>query len=65
MDNENKDNQNNRFVYKEGDIKIANSQCDFCKNNNETNNNICEVFTNGKPEEILTRKVWCKFFKSK
>ena len=58
---DNNKEENDRFVYKKGDIEIKNSQCDFCKYNNYDDKNICIKFPNGKPEEIKMTKKRCEY----
>ena len=53
--------ENNKFIYKEGDIEIKKSQCDFCKYNDSDDENICIKFSNGKPEKIKTTKKRCEY----
>ena len=58
---ENKEQENNRFVYEKGDIEIKKSQCDFCKYNNPNEQNNCVKFPNGKPEEIKNTNRRCEY----
>lgn len=60
-----KEKNNNKFVYNEGDLIIADNQCDLCRYNNKDNVNICSKFENGKPEEILKNDTLCPFLKEK
>lgn len=48
-----------RFVYHADDIKFAKTQCEFCKNNDHKNLNVCSQYPNGKPDEIINAKVKC------
>lgn len=58
-------NKNNKFTYNEGDLIIADTQCDLCRYNNKDNVNVCSKFENGKPEEILNDNTLCPFLKNK
>jgi len=58
-------NKNNKFTYNEGDLIIADTQCDLCRYNNKDNVNVCSKFENGKPEEILNDDTLCPFLKEK
>lgn len=53
--------ENNKFVYKKGDIEIKSSQCDFCKYNNYEEKDVCIKYPNGKPEEVKNTKKRCEY----
>jgi len=55
---------NEKFTYNEGDLIIADTQCDLCKYNNNENKNVCIKFQNGKPEEILSDDTLCPYLTS-
>lgn len=55
---------NNKFVWKEGEIKIAKTQCELCKYNNVEHKNFCIKYPNGKPIEVLNNERRCSEFKN-
>ena len=59
-----KKDRSDYFTYKQGDIQIGNSQCDFCKYNNLNNKNICIKYQNGKPNNIINTEVKCEFLET-
>jgi len=52
-------NTNDKFVWKEGEIKIAKTQCEFCKYNDKEHSNVCSQYPNGKPSEVINNSVKC------
>ena len=52
---------NAKFVWKEGEIKIAKTQCELCKYNNVSTPNKCEVYPNGKPQEVISNTNKCNY----
>lgn len=48
-----------KFNWKENELEIGDSICDFCRNNNKNNKDICIAYPNGK--EIINNE--CEFFK--
>ena len=54
-------NYNDKFVWKEGEIKIAKTQCELCKYNNVSTPNKCEVYPNGKPQEVISNTNKCNY----
>lgn len=61
--NDNSSN-NDKLIWKEGEIKIAKTQCELCKYNNEENKNFCIKYPNGKPIEVLNNERRCSEFKN-
>ena len=53
------DLNNDKFVWKEGEIKIAKTQCEFCKYNDKEHPNICSQYPNGKPNEVINNSIKC------
>lgn len=51
-----------KFIYERGDIEVAENQCGFCKYNRKEEQSSCEQYKN-KPQEILSNKKLCLFFK--
>lgn len=64
QESEFKNDRNDYFTYKQGDIQIGNSQCDFCKYNDLNNINKCIKYPDGKPKEIIKTEVKCKYLES-
>lgn len=60
-----KKESNDKFVWGEGDIKIAKTQCEFCKYNDKENSDKCSQFPNGKLSEVMNNKILCSKFESK
>ena len=56
-----KQNRNDYFTYKQGDIQFGDSQCDFCKYNDLNNKSVCIKYPNGKPNNVINTEVKCKF----
>lgn len=54
-------NNNDKFTYKENEIKIAKTQCELCKYNNESTPNECEKYPNGKLEEVISNTNKCNY----
>ena len=52
---------NDKFVWKEGEIKIAKTQCELCKYNNESTPNECEKYPNGKLQEVISNTNKCNY----
>ena len=52
---------NDKSVWKEGEIKIAKTQCELCKYNNVSTQNKCEVYPNGKPQEVMSNTNKCNY----
>lgn len=64
--NESTPNLNNdKFVWKEGEIKIAKTQCEFCKHNDNDHPNVCSQYPNGKPNEVINNSIKCPKFDKK
>lgn len=59
-----KENNSDKFVYKDNELKIANNQCDLCLNNDGLESNKCKEYPNGKPQEIISNKEFCKNIKT-
>lgn len=57
----NEEKLGSRFNYEKDDIEIKQSQCDFCKYNDDNNKNVCIKFLDGKPEEIRQTKKKCEY----
>ncbi len=51
-----------KFTYERGDIEVAKNQCGFCKFNREKEQSACDHYEN-KPQEILSNRKLCPFFK--
>lgn len=58
--NQTKEN-NDKFVYKEGELKFAKTQCGLCKYNNASSEDKCEVYPNGKPQEVMSNIKKCNY----
>lgn len=56
-----KQDRNDYFTYKQGDIQFGDSQCNFCKYNDVNNKNICLKYPNGKPNNIINSEVKCEY----
>lgn len=56
---------NDKFVWKEGEIKIAKTQCEFCKHNNKEYPRVCSQYPNGKPNEVTSNSIKCPKFDNK
>ena len=52
---------NDKFVWKEGEIKIARTQCELCKYINVSIQSKCEVYPNGKPQEVISNTNKCNY----
>ena len=50
-----------KFLYKKNEIKIAKTQCELCKYNNELTPNKCERYPNGKLEEVISNTNKCNY----
>lgn len=57
-----KDINNDKFVWKEGEIKIAKTQCEFCKHNDKEHPSVCSQYPNGKPNEVINNNIKCPRF---
>lgn len=57
-------NKNNKFVYEENEIKIAQTQCELCKYNDISTPNKCKVYKNGKTQEIILNTKKCDYLTS-
>lgn len=55
---------NDKFVYKKGEIHIVKSQCELCLYNDLKNNNICAKYPKGKPKDVLNNIKACKEIKT-
>ena len=51
-----------KFVWNESDIQIADSLCDFCLYNDKENCNKCSQYLEGKPADIINDSCNCKKF---
>ena len=56
-----KQDRNDYFTYKQGDIQFGNSQCDFCKYNDLNNKSVCIKYPNGKPNNIINTEEKCEY----
>ena len=56
-----KQDRNDYFTYKQGDIQFGDSQCDFCKYNDLNNKSVCIKYPNGKPNNVINTEVKCEF----
>ena len=64
--NEAKPNLNNdKFVWKEGEIKIVKTLCELCKHNDKEHPNVCSQYPNGKPNEVISNNIKCPEFDNK
>lgn len=52
-------NNNEKFVWKEGETKIAKTQCEFCKHNDKEHPSVCSQYPNGKPNEVINNSIKC------
>ena len=59
-----KENNSDKFVYKDGELKISNNQCELCIYNNESVPNKCKEYPNGKPQEVISNNEFCKNIKT-
>jgi len=57
-----KDINNDKFVWKEGEIKIAKTLCEFCKHNDKEHPSVCSQYPNGKPNEVINNNIKCPRF---
>ena len=58
-------NNNDKFVYKENEIKIAKSQCELCKYNVEATPDKCQLYPNGKLQEVISNTNKCEYLITK
>ncbi len=56
-----KNEKNDYFTYRQGDIQFGDSQCDFCKYNDLNNKSACIKYPNGKPNNIINTEVKCEY----
>lgn len=56
---------NDKFAWKEGEIKIAKTQCEFCKYNDKEHPNACSQYSSGKPNEVISNYIKCSKFTNK
>jgi len=49
-----------RFIYQKGDIEIKDTQCGFCKFNDEERPLYCINYPNGKPENVIKGTSRCE-----
>ena len=49
-----------RFIYQKGDIEIKDTQCGFCKFNDEERPLYCINYPNGKPENVIKGTIRCE-----
>ena len=52
-----------KFVYTEGSLSISDTVCDGCIYYDSENKNTCEVYPDGKPEEIMNNSATCSKYK--
>ena len=57
-----KDINNDKFVWKEGEVIIAKTQCEFCKHNDKEHPSVCSQYPNGKPNEVINNNIKCPRF---
>ena len=57
--------KNDKFIYKNGDLKICFSLCELCKFYNNQKINECFKYKQGKPTEILNNLKKCPNFEKK
>ena len=57
--------KNDKFIYHEGELQIAKTQCEFCKFNDKDTEMVCKEYLNGKPNDVITNKIRCPKFKDK
>jgi len=50
------------FTYKEGDLRIARSQCELCKFYRKDEAALCALYKKGRPAEVVDGNVMCKYF---
>ena len=58
-----KENNSDKFVYKDNELKIANNQCDLCIHNDSSASNKCKEYPNGKPQEVISNNIKCENIK--
>lgn len=57
-------NYNDKFIYKENEIRIAQTQCELCRYNDKSVSNKCEVYPNGKPQDVVSNTNKCNHLKT-
>ena len=55
---------NDKYVWQEGEVTIAKSQCEFCIYINKENDKVCSEYPEVKPVEVVEKKGVCPKFKS-
>jgi len=55
---------NEKFVWKKGEIKFIDSVCDECIYQNKNNKNKCAQYPKGKPDKVLKNEILCSKEKS-
>jgi hypothetical protein len=50
------------FTYKEGDLRIARSQCELCKFYREEEESRCAVYKKARPADVVEGDVMCRNF---
>ena len=61
QESEFENDRNDYFAYKQGDIQIGNSQCDFCRYKDSNNITKCIKYPDGKPNDIINTNVRCEY----
>ena len=56
---------NDKFNWGDGEVKIADSFCEFCKYNNNEQLNICSKYPNGKLFGVNDDAANCPYFDRK
>lgn len=56
-----KENNSDKFVYNENELKIVNNQCELCIHNDGASLNKCKRYSEGKPQEVLSNKYKCSY----
>lgn len=53
---------NDKFVWNDRQIKIAKTQCEFCKHDDKDHSKVCSQYPNGKPDEVISNSIKCPKF---
>ena len=53
---------NDKFVWKEGEIKIVKTLCDLCKHNDKEHPSVCSQYPNGTPNDVINNNIKCPRF---
>lgn len=61
---EKKESRADYFCYKEGEIEIGDTQCDFCKYKDPSDPTKCSKYPSGKPKFVIENQALCEYLEN-